>query len=1358
MNELNALDCPLDGMNLIEAGAGTGKTYTIQTLVARIVLEQAVPIEKILVVTFTRAATAELRDRVRKVLLCLQQALNEQLDPADPEVARCQAILANLSKLPADAPFWGGEGPDATKVPSCAKRLLADALRDFDQAAISTIHSFCQRMLNENAFESGIRYGMELRSDISELCDGLTQQFVRQEFYRSGHEVLAIWDALDISWEEAKRDEDERKNNFGNSSKKFFVKEIKKALNQHGVRYHWGEESEQTAEPTREQCLQGIRKIMQELRTPEQRENLKNFLGKIDKDVKKDPKDPKDALQKILTACQDGQSVPTLADLERASEETIVAHRYIKYEEPVFRAKFLNDANHLALLALLASLASQLRAYRSCCYRDALSYVNDALAEQKSRESFLIYDDLLNELKERLSDPVSGSALRALIHQLFPYALVDEFQDTDPVQFEIFHSIFGDGTLKNSGFFMIGDPKQAIYSFRGGDLHSYLQARERVAPERRYTLTTNYRSSKPFIDALNDFYRYNQPWPFAHHELPIEKIQSPPNNVAELRFEGKARARPLLVNPHSANVPETTNACVQQIKTMLHDTRWTLFDGKSERGLEASDFAVLFRTNHNAKSFEGQLRREKIAAVRIGVSNVMDSDAAKQLKILLDALADPADSRLVVKLLASSFYGIGAKRLYELRNSQDPEDSLMRHQRHLATLASCWEERSFARMIQDFFGKGQGEDSPLLNLAKHQDGERMLADVLHIVELLSSAEAKERLDSAALRNYFERQCRQATEHSGEDSEDNEQLIRLATERRAVILSSIHVSKGLQYPIVMLPDLYSSSKSDNLISHQERDGKLCALYDVTGIGTYKEDADHEAMQEKLRVFYVAITRAKFFCAIFMQGNANRGSQNVMKYLFRDREKDELRVQTGGVKEEEKKEKKEKKKKGAEQAQAESNEQNEAPEAPPVESAEQKAAPEQAPMGGSKAQSSLAKLSAAIIVNNWSFPESSSDKLCVAPPPPPEEEDSEANEEDSAAGEDESAAAATKPTAAGAVDASPPQDSTPPPPLVARRLAPQTVNPFWYSTSATKLEGSLLVQARGTSAAPLAAPPSADAETAETDAPDEELRDLDAQDNVGTRKLTRAEWQELPRIFQLSRGKKAGICWHSLFEDLDFTANDEAISRLVEEKLQAYSLLQEPGDVAVVAQMVRNVLDTPLQLPNGPPSFALNSIGQEQRLSELEFDYCLRDRRQQLKLTRAQLARYALPGGEDFSVGLARALTGCIDLLLVHGGRYYIVDWKSNVIDYDLANFSGDGLRAEMRKHAYGMQYLVYCVVLAEFIDDRQGHFNREDYDALFGGVFYIFLRGVDAQKPLQGIWADKPDYDDIEALRGMIGRK
>lgn len=1308
MNELDAFRCPLDGMNLIEAGAGTGKTYTIQTLVARILLEQAVPIEKILVVTFTRAATAELRDRVRKVLLSLKAAINGELDLSDSEAGRCQTILANLRQLPAIAPFWANTTPADDIFAKRANGLLANALRDFDQAAISTIHGFCQRMLTENAFESGIRYGMELRSDISDIINALIQQFIRREFYQSGEDVMAVWEALDISWQEPTRDEGDGGNSHNRISTRFFARDIQAALQRHGVGYYWGEELPASSRP---ECLQAIQQTMAELRGA-----VKDFSSQACQFLTK--QSLKAALESIIATSMDCQAVYKLKDVVLVTEANFLAQFNKRSKDNHGKVmQFLSAEDNSRLLAAFARLAGHLQAYRSCCYRDAIESVQEALAEQKDRDGFMTYDDLLCELKNRLGDKERGPALRQLIRTLFTYALVDEFQDTDPVQYEIFRSVFANDEGRPAigcGFFMIGDPKQAIYSFRGGDIFTYLQAKEDVAEDRRYTLSTNYRSSEPFIDALNAFYAFNTPWPFAHHKLGIDPIESPKDNCAALLYNGQPCQSPLQFNPWAGNKREVFANCVEQIQAMLQDPLWTLFDGKSEqpRRLAPSDFAVLCRTNNNAVDVERQLRSAKIESVRIGTSNVMTSEAAKLIADLLEALTDPADSRLVIKLLASPFYGLSAKRLYELSNSQDPADSLMAYQKRLAELAHKWQERSFTQMMQSFFG--QDEQSVLMTLYKHEDGERILADVLHIVEILGTAEAAERLDPVALRAYFTQQRQLAKDKKGDDSDDNEMLIRMATERNAVILSTIHVSKGLQYPIVFLPDLYSVPPFSNQTSHQPAGGKLRALYDVTDIGTYQKDADHEAMQEKLRVFYVAITRAQYFCAVHMQEKANAASQDVMKYLFRNRQTEaELTLAAAGD------------------------------------------------------AADLAELTKEIVKNGWAFKDPARPKqLYVVPKPDPEQVEAAgkdlADDEDIAPDDDYDA------TTDQTNDAESPLSTASDGAQNVSALTmlptpdPMNVNPYWYTISATKLEQQLMSKASakvgGTAAAADAASvmPSTTLGSQHAEGADEH-RDVDGNDNIPTRKLTKADWQALPRIFQLSRGKKTGLCWHSLFEDLAFGADDAGIRVQVEEKLRAYSLLEEEGDVDVVAHMVRQVLSTSLQ-PKSGGSFKLADVGTGDRLSELQFDYCLGDRHRALTLSKAQLARYALPDQEDFSTGLARALTGSIDLVLRHEDRYYIVDWKSNVIDYDLANFSGDGLRAEMKKHAYGLQYLVYTVALAEYLDDRLGHFTQDDYEALFGGVFYIFLRGVDAAVPGQGVFADRPDYADISALRAVLGRK
>lgn len=1282
MNDFDAYCCPLDGINLVEAGAGTGKTYNIQILLARLVLEKAVPIGKILVVTFTRAATAELRERVRAILMALNQAANGQ-EPPPEEKERCERILKRLSGLPPGEPFWNDENygkvlkSQVATWQGRASLLLDRALRDFDLAAISTIHSFCQRMLTENAFESGIRYGMELRTDIRQVTAAIVQQFIRREFYAGEGRAMAVWEALDMDWQQIKMDE-ASETGYSWGKRQDFAGAVLAAMSSSGIINYWGVELGKEEElPSRDNLLADIAAAMAALRG--KGKERRTFFELLQRCLLNDHR--KKVVARAALLDQDGVVCP-LAFAKELNAEQLLEWSMKKTRDEL-ETGLAVPANE-ALLADFARLAELLQKYRSRCYIDALAYVETELSVQKSRDGFMTYEDLLNELDERLEKGDRGPVLQARIRELFPYALVDEFQDTDPVQFRIFHRIFT-GAGATGGFFMIGDPKQAIYGFRGGDIYTYLDACRQVPAERKYTLRTNYRASESFIAALNAFYHCNQPYPFAHEDMDCPETLSPDPNPRVLYKDGKVFAQPLQFNAVAGNVGDVMAVAVAKLKDMGADGGWEIAAQDGERrALKYSDFAVLCRSNDNVAAFEKALRKAGVPSVRIGVSNVMVSEAAACVSDLLTVLNDPSDSRLLVKLLASPLYALDAREIYDLKNSQDSQHSLTTYQDSLSKFSLQWDKRSFSWMLQHLLA--DNTQGILRTLVSQADGERLLTDFLHIMELLSRAEDENGFGKEALIAYYEQQRLMGRDGENTGGEDSEQLIRLASERNAVLLSTVHTSKGLEYPIVFLPDLYTGSgggrnSRPNINCHVERDGRMQALRDVTNIGTYKSLCDLEALQERLRLFYVAITRAKFFCAVFMKESEGQASQAIFKYIFRRRDNSQALPNNRGE---------------------------------------------------------LVKWFEKIMAVEWTIDAAELPGLCVNRLAP------------------EAAQPAMPPAAVPTQESGPAVVATATPALT-RAVFPTAgglVTPFWNTISASSLIGRIHAAADKSERMRAASPTMPGADSGQ-DYDDADNDDEGRQDASAKKNMTAADWAALPKIFTFSRGKKAGICWHNIFEAIDFQAQEDELREVAREKLRLYSLLQNDEELEVFMDMVRQVLNAPLR-PESGGAFKLADVAMSDRLSELSFDYCL-PVGDGVVLPAELLKRYDLPVDYDIRTEAIRALTGSIDLVLRHGGRYYIVDWKSNVIDYDLANFSGEGLRAEMRKHAYGMQYLVYTVALAEYIDDRLGHFDQEDYERLFGGVFYIFLRGVDAAALGQGVFYKRPAFADIQQLREVIGR-
>ncbi len=1253
MKEFSAYDCSLDGINLIEAGAGTGKTYNIQTLTARIVLEKAVPITRILVVTYTRAATAELQERLRKVLDSLLRMLDGAPVPAGEE-ERCRIILDNLQKLPADAPFWtmhvDGNKPHSREENFLrnARLLLQNALRDFDQASISTIHSFCQRMLTENAFESGIRYGMELVSDTSAVTDALIQQFIRREFYTCTPEETAVWESLNIVWQNAD-------NRVGFSRlPKSFMEQLQSAMHDNDIDYYWGE-SDKPGElfipPERRILLAEIAGCRQKLAG--ERTSLENLEEILTPHLKKSFEE---IWNQNLEALLSGSGQLRLGFLQQLTFDGLRAQTYKRKtgEKLAIGDEALKQCADSPVFPLFRRLVRLLQDYRSRVYYDGLDFVKKELGEQKNREGFMTFNDLLNELEQRLSDPQRGSLLKQVIRKQFPFALVDEFQDTDGVQFNIFHSIFADAEAqKSNGFFLIGDPKQSIYRFRGGDIFTYLRARKQVPAERCFTLTTNYRSSRLFIEELNRFYRFNQPYPFAHPELEIPEVACPEKAKEALLFNGKEFSRPLSFVFAQGRKDEYYLAVANEIKGMQQSGCWSIgIEGGESRPLKYSDFAVLFRGNPHAREMEAILRGRGVPTVRIGTSNVLASPGAEIMKIFLEALLESGDTRGLIRLLASPLHRKSAKELYDMRTS----GVLLLFQSWISELAAVWKSKSFLPMIMEYLSDSQQQ--VMLQLLAGDEGERNLMDFLHLAEILSKAESERKLTREGLLQHF-LQLRQNLQ------DDDENMIRLANARDAVILATVHYSKGLEYPLVFLPDIHEKKGQQEPVCHYDCNGIARILKDLTGLGMHPEKCALEAMQERLRLFYVAITRAKFFCKAWVE----TGETSIFDYLFRKRDQEQF--------------------------------------SDPVEE-------------------SLAKRVSA--PKDIQSPEDLRQAGLQIEPQITEAEELQDTVEDAS------------------------EESRPAPEL--QQLAhPERIRPFWYTLSASALMQRLLQNSIGQDTVPHAGDAVKD-----LDEGDAALRD-DAAWNSETpgERLSPEEWGALPPIFTFNPGKQTGTCWHAIFENLDFNASAEEIRRVCAEQLILYSLAEKPGALDTVSGMVGKVLQATLTPPSGcGEPFRLCEITRPDRLSELDFTYGLPSDRKKLLLSEEFLRRHGLPDQQAFESSVARAMNGSIDLLLRKNQRFYIIDWKSNVINYHLKNFSGEGLHEEMRQHAYPLQYLVYTCALVEFLRQRLGQFGAAEYEKFFGGVFYLFLRGIDPNAPGRGIVSTRPDYHDIETLLNMIG--
>ena len=484
MTPFDITTAPLDaGVTLIEASAGTGKTYSITGLILRLVLEKHLQIRDILAVTFTEAATQELRNRIRQRL---QSAL-EDLHHGVSEDAIVDAFLRKGDK-------------------AIGIRELDVAIQSFDEAQIFTIHGFCQRMLNDYAFESGARFDTTLVTDPKPLFEEVARDFWRLRFY----EAKPLLPKLAMAWKRSLDD---------------WVELLERTRSHPDLVILPPAETESCRA-----LLQATEKTFAAL-TKEwtshrgEIETLLRGHGGLSRDKKKFGLERvAEIISMIAEAC---------ADFDSAAPESIRALAEVSSEAIAAGTKGTGTAPEHLFFTLSSDFCRTVEALFNQLTHEFLEFAQAELPKRKARTNTVTYDDLITGLRDALRQE-GGSALARAIGDKYSAALIDEFQDTDPAQYEIFRTIF---RSKDHRLFLIGDPKQAIYGFRGADVFTYFEAA--TIADRTFTLTTNWRSEAPLLAAINSlFLQTGQPFIFPeiqYHEVhaPKEPIVRPLTNSGD---------------------------------------------------------------------------------------------------------------------------------------------------------------------------------------------------------------------------------------------------------------------------------------------------------------------------------------------------------------------------------------------------------------------------------------------------------------------------------------------------------------------------------------------------------------------------------------------------------------------------------------------------------------------------------------------------------------------------------------------------------------------------------------------------------------------------------------------------------
>ncbi|MCX8087413.1 MAG: exodeoxyribonuclease V subunit beta [Rhodocyclaceae bacterium] len=824
----------LSGTRLIEAGAGTGKTWTVVALVLRLLLERKLAIDEILIVTYTRAATGELRGRIRTRL-----------------AEAFEAFVAGQSEDKYLAALLLRHAHEADE----AKARLRLALESFDTAAIHTIHGFCQRALAESALAAGQPFERELVPETAELIAAVARDVWRKAM-ATASPLWAAWLMDKLGGPEALASR---------------------------VRAHVGRITAQIDAPPSLDCVAAERAYAEVYATARrlwqtEAAEILAWLKAAKLHKNSYPPDKLAARGEALAAWfgREQASLPLPKEAVHFSRSKIQAACTNASPEPTHPFFAAMDELLAAHEKLADAFEDSLRHLARTCLEEARA----ALEAQKRSSGRQTYDDLLVDLARALQGD-GGPALIESLRARYRAALVDEFQDTDLLQLSVFMALFGDETHP---LIFVGDPKQAIYAFRGADVFAYLAAREQA--QEGYALLGNRRSDEPLIDAVNAL--FSRPRPFLLDMLPFVPAKAAEQTDRKTLFiddglapltlwylpapkeeqeTGKAKAEQWLAKELASEL--SARAVAGDIARLLRLSQ----EGRARRNgrpLAGGDIAVLVRTRRQGELVRQQLGRLGIQSVAIGGGSIWQSEEAEELERLLLAVAEPWREGLVRAALATVLLGASAGELAAW--SADEAAWSARLERFHDDRREL-ETRGFAA----FWHRLMRREDIVPRLLARPDGERRLTNYRHLAELLQAAEAAQALDATGLARHLAAQRRAP--------EVEEHQLRLESDEALVRIVTIHAAKGLQYPIVYCPFLWDGRKEDvrrwPVLAHDE--GGAWLDFGSPKLEARRRAADLEAAAEELRLAYVALTRAEHRC-VLIWGKAKFCERSPLAWLL------------------------------------------------------------------------------------------------------------------------------------------------------------------------------------------------------------------------------------------------------------------------------------------------------------------------------------------------------------------------------------------------------------------------------------------------------------------------------------------
>ena len=1235
MKNLNANTIALQGKHLIEASAGTGKTHNITRIFLRLLLERELPIEQILVMTFTKDATEEIRGRI-------DDFIRESLHSWDSLIVSddyFKSLSANLAK----------KNIGSLEV----KARLTQALLYIDEAAIFTIHGFCKRVLNQYAFASGISFNAQMETDTQDITLEACQDWYRvlaldsennsqafklvtefwsepnsfiQQFSKalSTENVLNVQDPANISVE------------F-----KALVEQAIASLNEHKAMLT--------------ESLIDVKKGLEREKRQQELGLLLNWLQALSADVTGQH-------GKMPDAFIDGRRYAR-SKVKTELVEIFAAVNVVKKQHPEL-AKQLNRAYALlevrkGIYHIRQQIARKKLQANVMGFDDLISTLNQCLINEQTGElaiDKLAIDKLTTDELDHRQENNTTQFLANSIFSQFPVALIDEFQDTDPQQFSILKAIYYH--QPSAALYMIGDPKQAIYGFRGGDIFAYLSARNDC--DFQWVMDTNWRSSAAMITGYNRLFYGNKLTGDAvdvfGYQIPYLPVKASPKADQKLFLDNQFNALQFV----HFNVESDTKSkdgkdkpvkqgyrvamatwCANEIVRLLANPALNMASG---------DIALLVRDGTEAADIKMALNACGLASVFMSNrANLLQSDETKHLLQVLKGILFLENDRLYTAALASPLMGFKRDKLLQL---QQDEQQWQHLKISFEKLRNEWQFKGFISMalqlMHQHFHIDMSDDN-------NSDADRILTNLLHLFELLQGASQRHRHPQELL-FWFEQQ-------SQIDNPEVEAELRLESDENLIRIITQHGSKGMEYPVVFVPfatrhkdPLKFGPRNVTFIEHHDDNGGV--HHSLDGTEDAKLRMASEAYAEAIRLLYVAVTRAEKRCYILSTAFEIFQKSPLGKTLKWETETD-IPVSL--------------------QQLAQDN-----PNEVGLEVFDNYLSPDISPNE---------TLSSPAISNNHS----------------------------------ENIAKAT--------------------PEVAKFNG--RIERDWWLSSFSALSKNL--RHNGVSA---------------PDRDNQESVLVDEQEAV----FMALTHHHLALRFSLTKGAQTGNLLHDILEQTDFSAPDwqkschwplvkyGAIDVSIDGKADAVldTSLKNDGSLesnaqdhgyALLVAWLEQVLQTPLNQDN---TLSLSQLTQQDTLRETEFYYPMRsasssaltklltEHRNNLAVTNkgnksdqaSQQHRVHLPSYQQ----LKGMMHGFIDLIFQADGKYYVCDYKSSHLGDNYSDYNDVAMRKNIEKNHYDLQYLIYALAL-----HRHLKYALADYDPQqhFGGIYYLYLRGMTDQNDHQG---------------------